>query len=146
MFDMVMLTGGEKYNTKQLIIKVNVIYMNIQSLVESDSELTMDSLNDLYDATLMIFMTMATLTVNIINSTPKIKEIFDLLQEVHYYNEVNDNNKDNLIKVAKMIPQLQDELIGLVENDTSNRDAVLRQIMDELGIVDPNAKKKRSLW
>lgn len=146
MFGMVMLTGGEKYNTKQLIIKVNVIYMNIQSLVESDSELTMDSLNDLYDATLMIFMTMATLTVNIINSTPKIKEIFDLLQEVHYYNEVNDNNKDNLIKVAKMIPQLQDELIGLVENDTSNRDAVLRQIMDELGIVDPNAKKKRSLW
>ena len=34
----------------------------------------------------------------------------------------------------------------MVESDTTNRDAVLRQIMDELGIVDPNAKKKRSLW
>ena len=141
-----MLTGGEKYNTKQIIIKINEIYPGIKSIVESDKIPSGSSLNKLYDTTLEIFITLSNLTINIINSSRSLKEIFDMLQQVHYYKDVNSNNKQVLIEVSKRIPELQDELINMVESDTTNRDAVLRQIMDELGIVDPNAKKKRSLW
>ena len=143
---MVMLTGGEKYNTKQLIIKINEIYPGIKGIVENDKNPSGSSLNKLYETTLEIFIGLSTLTVNIIGSSKVLKEVFDSLQEVHYYKDVNSHNKQALIDVSKRIPELQEELINMVESDTTNRDSVLRQIMDELGIVDPNAKKKRSLW
>ena len=143
---MVMLTGGEKYNTKQIIVKINEIYPGIKDIVEKEGHIGGASLNKLYNVTLEIFIQLSTLTLNIINSSKILSEIFTSLQEIHYYKDVNSNNKQTLIQVSKRIPELQDELINLVESDTSNRDAVLRQIMDELGIIDPNAKKKRSLW
>lgn len=143
---MVMLTGGEKYNTKQIIIKINELYPDIKDIVEKESQISGGSLGKLYSVTLEIFTQLSTLTINIINSSKVLQEIFNSLQEVHYFSSVNSHNKQILIDVSKRIPELQDELINMVESDTSNRDAVLRQIMDELGIIDPNAKKKRSLW
>ena len=143
---MVMLTGGEKYNTKQIIIKINELYPDIKDIVEKESQISGGSLGKLYSVTLEIFTQLSTLTINIINSSKVLQEIFNSLQEVHYVSSVNSHNKQILIDVSKRIPELQDELINMVESDTSNRDAVLRQIMDELGIIDPNAKKKRSLW
>lgn len=144
---MVMLTGGEKYNTKQIIVKISEIYPNIKEIISDENYVNnASSLASLYDYTLEIFTALFALTINIINSSSKLSEVFGMLQEVHYYKSVSDKNKNMLIEVVKRIPELQDELIQLVENDTTNRDAVLRQIMDELGIVDPNAKKKRSLW
>ena len=142
-----MLTGVEKYNTKKIIIKVNEIYPKMKEILDDENKLNSNSsLSSLQDYTLEIFTELFSLTINIINSSKNLSEIFNLLQEVHYYKSVNNNNKQNLIDVSKRIPELQEELIKLVESDTTNRDAVLRQIMDELGIVDPNAKKKRSLW
>lgn len=143
---MVMLTGGEKYNTKQIIVKISEVYPNIKEIISDENYVNNSaSLSSLYDYTLEIFTALFSLTINIINSSSNLSQTFGMLQEVHYYKSVNDRNKDMLIEVVKRIPALQDELIQLVENDTTNRDAVLRQIMDELGIVDPNAKKKR-LW
>lgn len=144
---MIMLTGGEKYNTKNIIVKISEIYPKIKEITSNDKYVNNNSnLTSLYNYTLEIFTLLFSLTTNIINSSKTLAEIFNLLQEVHYYKDVNKNNKDNLITVVGRIPELQEELINMVESDTSNRDAVLRQIMDELGIVDPNAKKKRSLW
>lgn len=144
---MIMLTGGEKYNTKNIIIKISEIYPKIKEITSNEKYVNNNSnLTSLYNYTLEIFTLLFSLTTNIINSSKTLAEIFNLLQEVHYYKDVNKNNKDNLITVVGRIPELQEELINMVESDTSNRDAVLRQIMDELGIVDPNAKKKRSLW
>ncbi len=143
-----MLTGGEKYNTKQIIIKISEIYPNIKTLLEDEKHATSNSsLSSYYNYTLEIFtLLMTNLTNNIITAIPAIRDIFAQLQEVHYYKDVNNNNKEALITVVKRIPELQEELIKLVEGDTTNRDAVLKQIMDELGIVDPNAKKRHSLW
>ena len=141
-----MLTGGEKYNTKQIIIKVNEIYPKIKEIIDNENNINSKSLANLYDYTLDIFTSLISLTINIINSSRPLLEIFNSLQEVHLYKGVNKQNEKLLIDVSKRIPELQEELIKLVETDTTNRDAVLRQIMDELGIVDPNAKKKRSLW
>lgn len=143
---MVMLTGGEKYNTKQIIIKINELYPSIKDIVEKEGHISGSALANLYNVTLEIFTQLSTLTINIINSSKVLQEVFNSLQEIHYYSGVNSQNKQILIDVSKRIPELQEELINMVESDTSNRDAVLRQIMDELGIVDPNAKKKRSLW
>ena len=144
---MIMLTGGEKYNTKQIILKINDLYPKIKEITKDESYMNNNgSLSSLYDYTLEIFTSLTSLTINIINSSKDLLEIFNLLQEVHSYKDVNNKNKVILIDVVSRIPTLQEELIALVENDTTNRDAVLRQIMDELGIVDPNAKKKRSLW
>lgn len=144
---MIMLTGGEKYNTKNIILKINDIYPKISEIISNEKYTHNNSmLTDLYNYTLEIFIALTNLTTNIINSSSELKGCFDLLQDVHYYKSVSAHNKDKLIEVVNRIPQLQEELIKLVENDTTNRDAVLRQIMDELGIVDPNAKKKRSLW
>lgn len=144
---MAMLTGGEKYNTKQIIIKVSEVYPKIKEIVDNPNYVNDNhALATLYDITLDIFTALQTLTINIINSAPNLRDTFFLLQEVHFYAKVSESNKQNLIEVVGRIPQLQDELINLVESDTTNRDAVLKQIMDELQIVDPNAKKKRSLW
>lgn len=144
---MIMLTGGEKYNAKQIIVKISEIYPKISEIISKESYVSNNSsLKSLYDCTLDIFNALTALTLNIITSTKEINEIFNLLQEVHYYKDVNSKNKEFLIEAVSKIPVLQDELIKLVESDTTNRDAVLRQIMDELGIVDPNSKKKRSLW
>ena len=143
-----MLTGGEKYNVKNIIIKINDIYPKIKDIISDEKYMNHSSnLNELYNHTLEIFMLLSQLTINIINSTPDILACFNLLQEVHYYKGVNGNNKNALIEVVNKLPTLQEALIKLVEDDTTNRDSVLKQIMDELGIVDPNAKKKRtSLW
>ena len=142
-----MLTGGEKYNTKKIIVKISEIYPKIKEITDDGSYVNNNnSLSSLYDYTLDIFTSLVSLTINIINSSKELSDIFNMLQEVHFYKKVNSTNKQVLIEVVNKIPDLQEELIKLVESDTTNRDAVLRQIMDELGIVDPNAKKKRSLW
>lgn len=144
---MVMLTGGEKYNTKQIILKINEIYPKIKDITSNVSyQNNSGSLSALYNYTLEIFDSLTTLTINIINSSQTLSDIFNLLQEIHLYKSVCSSNKGLIAQAVEQIPALQEELINLVENDTTNRDAVLRQIMDELGIVDPNAKKKRSLW
>ena len=142
-----MLTGGEKYNTKCVIVKIKDLYPKIESIVSDDKYTHNNSmLSSLYNYTLDIFIALSSLTTSMIASERPLQEVFNMLQEVHYYKGVNNQNKQVLIDVVARIPELQDTLIKMVESDTSNRDAVLRQIMDELGIVDPNAKKKRSLW
>ena len=40
------------------------------------------------------------------------------------------------------IPSLQEEMIKLISDDNNLRERVLKDIMDELGIEDPNKKKK----
>lgn len=142
---MVMLTGGEKYRVKQIIVKISEVYPSIKEIT-SKGNYSSNELSSLYKQTLDILNVFISMTTNIINSSKVLSDFFNLAQEVHKYKSVSNNNKDNLISLAKMVPDLQEELINMVESDTTNRDAVLRQIMDELGIVDPNAKKKHSLW
>ena len=49
-----------------------------------------------------------------------------------------------LMTSVDMIPEIQNELIKLVSTDNNQRERVLKDIMDELGIEDPNKKKKSS--
>lgn len=140
-----MLTGGEKYRVKQIIIKISEIYPSIEEITSKENYKG-SNMDALYKSTLEILNAFISLTINIITSSKVLNEAFNLLQEVHKYKGVNNTNRDNLIKISKMIPEVQEELINMVESDTTNRESVLRQIMDELGIVDPNAKKKHSYW
>ena len=107
---MIMLTGGEKYNTKNIILKINDIYPKISEIISNEKYTHNNSmLTDLYNYTLEIFIALTNLTTNIINSSSELKGCFDLLQDVHYYKSVSAHNKDKLIEVVNRIPQLQED-------------------------------------
>ena len=137
------LTGGEKYIVKTMVMEINKIY----SSLKADFDANNVDMNKLYDCTLVIFTKLSNLTINIIDTNPVIRKSFNELQEIHKYSSCNSSNQQQLLDFFDTIPQLVDALIKLVNDDTSARDTVLRQIMEELGIVDPNAKKKKSsVW
>ena len=137
---MMTLTGGEKYIVKTLVVEINELYPKMEKDIKHPAKL--------YDYTLEIFVKLSKLTINIIETNPVIRNSFNTLQEIHNYSSANRHNTQLIEDFVKTVPDLIDGLIKLVDDDTSMRDSVLRQIMEELGIVDPNAKKKRtsSFW
>jgi len=141
---MMTLTGGEKYIVKTIIVEINEIYSKINGVLEKNNV----DVNKLYDYTLEIFTKLSKLTINIIDTNPVIRNSFNTLQEIHKYASCNSHNKQTILEFVKTVPELVDGLIKLANDDTTARDKVLIQIMEELGIVDPNAKKKRgsSFW
>ena len=71
---------------------------------------------------------------------------FDALQESNRTSsiKVSDHKKvELLINSVEMIPTIQEELIKMITNDNNLRERVLKDIMDELGIENPNKKKKK---
>ncbi|MBR3891594.1 MAG: hypothetical protein IKJ30_05970 [Bacilli bacterium] len=146
---MMPLTGGEKYIVKTLVIEINEMYPKISAITNNAKfEGNSKDLAKLYDLTLEIFLKLSKMTINMIDTNPVVKDTFYKLQEIHKYASVNKNNSALIAEVSKNVPNLVDALIKMVDDDTNMRDGVLRQIMEELGIVDPNAKKKRgsSFW
>ena len=146
---MMPLTGGEKYIVKTLVVELNEMYPKISEITKNEKfENNSKDLAKLYDLTLEIFLKMSKMTINMIDMNPVLKANFTKLQEIHKYASVNKNNSPLIAEVARDVPNLVDALIKMVDDDTNMRDGVLRQIMEELGIVDPKAKKKRgsSFW
>ena len=71
---------------------------------------------------------------------------FDALQESNRFSSIKvmDHKKvDLLINSIEMIPAIQAELIKMITEDNTVRDRILKDIMDELGIENPNKKKKK---
>ena len=104
-----------------------------------------NSINELFDCNKRVFMWLAHLSTTIINSNEVINKSFDALQESNRFSSISarDSKKvDLLINSIEMIPALQEELIKLISTDNNQRERVLKDIMDELGIEDPNKKKK----
>ncbi len=146
---MMPLTGGEKYIVKTLVVELNQMYPQISTITVNEKfEGNSKDMNKLYDISLEIFTKLSKMTINMIESNPVLRDNFTKLQEIHKYASVNKSNSALIAEFALGVPALIDALIKMVDEDTSMRDGVLRQIMEELGIVDPNAKKKRgsSFW
>ena len=146
---MMTLTGGEKYIVKTLVIEINAMHPKIAEIISKEGfESNSKDIAALYDYTLEIFLKLSKMTINMIESNNTVRGAFTKLQEIHYHSAPTKETTPMIAEVSKEIPNLVDALIKMVDDDTSMRDGVLRQIMEELGIVDPNAKKKRgsSFW
>ena len=146
---MMPLTGGEKYIVKTLVVELNEMHPKIAAIITKENfEENSKDMAALYDLTLEIFVKLSKMTINMIDTTPVVRANFTKLQEIHKHASVKKESSPLIAEVARGVPELIDALIKMVDDDTNMRDGVLRQIMEELGIVDPNAKKKRgsSFW
>jgi hypothetical protein len=103
-------------------------------------------IDELFACNKRIFMWLAHLTTTLINSNEVLIRGFDALQESNRFSSVkaSDHKKvELLINSIEMIPSIQEELIKMITNDNNLRERVLKDIMDELGIENPNKKKKK---
>ena len=141
-----MLNGGEKAKIKNVVIAINGLYPDILKILDKRKfEKDQKSIDELFDCNKRVFMWLAHLPTTIINSNGVLAEGFDALQESNRTSsiKVNDRKKvELLINSIEMIPTMQEELINMINNDNNLRDRVLKDIMDELGIENPNKKKK----
>lgn len=141
---MITLTGGEKYNIKQIVILISEMYPSIQPLVEKD-KIPDSDVRSLYVFGLKIFTGLYQgLTTNIIKHDPELKKMFFEFDMIYSESGVTSYNKEYIINAMKELPALQKKLISLIDDDTSARDGVLQEIMKKLNIKDPNAKKRKS--
>lgn len=141
-----MLTGGEKAKVKNIVMAIKGEYPTVLEVLDNEKFLKDQKCIDaLFDCDKKIFMWLAHLSTTTINSNEVINNAFDLMQEVHRVSSISHRDTrrvDTLMKSIEMIPDLQQELIKLVTDDTDLRERVLKDIMDELGIENPNKKKK----
>lgn len=141
-----MLTGGEKAKVKNIVMAIKGEYPTILDVLDNEKFLKdQKCIDTLFDCTKKIFMWLAHLSTTTINTNEVLNTGFDLLQEVHRVSTIShkDSRKvETLMKSVEMIPDIQQELIKLVTSDTDLRERVLKDIMDELGIENPNKKKK----
>ena len=141
-----MLSGGEKAKLKNIVVAIKGEYPKILDVLDkSNFEKDQASISELFDCNRRIFMWMAHIPTTIINSNEVLSKSFDALQESNRFSSISckENKKvELLINSIEMIPSVQEELIKLVTNDNNLRERVLKDIMDELGIEDPNKKKK----
>ena len=143
-----MLTGGEKAKIKNIIIAIKGEYPKVlEVLKDSKSSSSQKGIDQLFDCNKKIFMWMAHIPTTIINSNAVLSESFDALQESNRFSSISSKESKKvklLMDSVDKIPSLQEELIRIISDDTSQRERILKDIMDELGIEDPNKKKKTS--
>ena len=103
-------------------------------------------IDELFACNKRVFMWMAHLPTTLINSNEVLYKSFDLLQESNRSSSINVNDSKKvaaLVSSVEMLPTLQAELINMITSDNGMRDKILKDIMDELGIENPNKKKKK---
>ena len=143
-----MLSGGEKAKIKNFIIAIKGEYRKILDVTSKEGyQKSQSSIDQLFDSNKKIFMWFAHIPTTIINSNEVLMRSFDALQESNRFSaiSVKDSKKVALLMNSiEMIPSMQEELIGLINNDNDMRERVLKNIMDDLGIEDPKKKAKKS--
>ena len=143
-----MLNGGEKAKIKNIVMAIKGEYPKILDVLEKkDYQKDQNSVNVLFDSNKKIFMWLAHLSTTFINSNEVVNRGFDTMQEANRFSSISvrDSKKVQLlVDSIGMIPEIQKELIKQVDTDNNQRERVLKDIMDELGIEDPNKKKKSS--
>ncbi len=141
-----MLTGGEKAKVKNIVVAIKGEYPKILDVLDNPSFLkNQECINTLFESNKKIFMWLAHLSTTTINTNEVLNKTFDLMQETNRVSSISckDTRRvESLMNSIEMIPELQQELIKLVSEDTDLRERVLKDIMDELGIENPNKKKK----
>ena len=142
-----LLNGGEKAKIKNIVMAIKGLYPDILKIVNKPKyDKNQNSIDELFDCNKRVFMWLAHLSTTLINSNEVLIQGFDALQESNRFTsvKVGEHKKvELLIKSIELIPTIQDELIKIVDNDNTQRDRVLKDIMDELGIENPNKKKKK---
>ena len=141
-----MLNGGDKAKIKNIVMAIKGEYPKILDVLDKKNFIKdQNSINELFDCNKRVFMWLAHLSTTIINSNEVLSKGFDALQESNRVSSVSVRDRKHvelLINSIEMIPDIQGELINLITNDNNLRERVLKDIMDELGIEDPNKKKK----
>ena len=141
-----MLSGGEKAKIKNIIMAIKGEYPKILEIVEKPKYTkNQDNINTLFNSNKKIFMWLAHISTSVINANEVLSKSFDALQEANRFSSISarDTKKVQLlVDSIELIPSLQEELIKLINDDNNLRERVLKDIMDELGIEDPNKKKK----
>ena len=141
-----MLNGGEKAKIKNITMAIKGEYPQILEIISKPNyEKSQENIEKLFNVNRKIFMWMAHLSTTTINSNEILLRGFDALQESNRFSSISskDSKKVALLKTSvEMIADMQGELIKLITDDNNMRDRVLKDIMDELGIEDPNKKKK----
>ena len=142
-----MLNGGEKAKIKNIVMAIKGLYPDILKIVNKPKyEKNQNSIDELFDCNKRVFMWLAHLSTTLINSNEVLIQGFDALQESNRFSsiKVTDHKRvDLLINSIEMIPAIQGELIKMITEDNTVRDRILKDIMDELGIENPNKKKKK---
>lgn len=143
-----MLTGGEKAKIKNIVMAIKGEYPKVLNVLKNKNyEKDQTSIKELFDCNKKIFMWLAHLSTTIINSNEVLMRGFDALQESNRVSDISVRDTKNvklLLESVDMIPKIQSELINMINNDNNMRERILKDIMDELGIEDPNKKKKSS--
>lgn len=142
-----MLNGGEKAKIKNIVMAIKGEYPKILEILDKPKfEKNQNNVDELFACNKRVFMWLAHLPTTLINSNEVLIQSFDALQESNRVSSVKagDQKRFALLKTSiDMIPSLQQELINIVTNDNTMRERVLKDIMDELGIENPNKKKKK---
>ncbi len=142
-----MLSGGEKAKIKNIIMAIKGDYPNVLDILEKPKyDKDQKCIDELFACNRRVFMWMAHLPTTLINANEVLYKAFDALQESNRFTSIKASDHKNvqlLITSIEMLPTIQEELINLINNDNGMRDRILKDIMDELGIENPNKKKKK---
>ena len=143
-----MLNGGEKAKIKNIVMAIKGEYPKILDVLgNKDYMKDQNSINQLFDSNKKIFMWLAHLSTTFINSNQVVNSGFDTMQEANRFSSISVRDSKRvqlLVDSIEVIPEIQKELIKQVDTDNNQRERVLKDIMYELGIEDPNKKKKNS--
>ena len=142
-----MLNGGEKAKIKNIVMAIKGDYPNVLKILEKPKfEKNQTSIDELFACNKRVFMWLAHLPTTLINSNEVLMRGFDTLQESNRFSSVKTGDRarvELLKKSINEIPAIQQELIKMITDDNSMRERILKDIMDELGIENPNKKKKK---
>ncbi len=142
-----MLSGGEKAKIKNIVMAIKGEYPKILDVLDKKNFMKdQKCVSELFDCNKKIFMWLAHIPTTIISANQVLDKGFDTLQESNRFSSISasDSKKVGLLMNSiEMIPEIQGELIKLITTDNNLRERVLKDIMDELGIEDPNKKKKK---
>ena len=143
-----MLSGGEKAKIKNIVMAIKGEYPKVLDVLNrKDYQKDQNAINELFDCNKRVFMWLAHLSTTTINSNEVLMRGFDALQEANRFSSISSRDSRKvklLLDSIEMIPNMQSELIEMINNVNNMRDRVLKDIMDELGIEDPNKKSKKS--
>ena len=142
-----MLNGGEKAKIKNIVMAIKGDYPKILEIKGNPKyEKNQNCIDELFASNKRVFMWMAHLPTTLINSNEVLMQGFDTLQESNRFSSVKVSEHKKvmaLLASIEKIPEIQEELIKIINNDNTQRDRILKDIMDELGIENPNKKKKK---
>lgn len=141
-----MLSGGEKAKIKSIIMSIKGDYSKMQDILSRPRfEKNQNNISELFDCNKRVFMCLAHLSTTLINSNEVLMRGFDALQASNRFNSISSKESKKvelLLSSIGVIPDIQGELIKMIEYDNDSMDKVLRDIMDELGIEKPKKNKK----